>query len=194
MKTVVITPEEMNRRTVRFKALESYQHQQEKLAGIPAAVLEKIAAHRVYPMMIPASYSGRSAQAPLKGADGLALTIAECPPGDGPALHCHERTIENFLCLNGRFKISWGDRGEHSLILEPLDLCSMPPGVNRCFTNISDETARLLVMIQIPTVEQADRITYAAQTGTEIAEQYGNDAVEALAKIGIRFDAGRDTA
>ena len=194
MKTVVVTPEEMNRRTVRFKALESYQHQHQQLAGIPAAVLEKIAAHRVYPMMVPANYAGRSALAPLKGADGLALTIAECPPGDGPALHCHERTIENFLCLNGRFKISWGDRGEHSLVLEPLDLCSVPPGVSRCFTNISEETARLLVMIQIPTAEQTDRIAYAAQTGIEIAEQYGKDTVEALEKIGIRFDAGPDTA
>ncbi len=75
-------------------------------------------------------------------------------------------------------------------MLEPLDLCSVPPGVNRCFTNISDETARLLVMIQIPTAEQSDRIAYAAQTGIEIAEQYGKDAVEALEKIGIRFDAG----
>ena len=48
-------------------------------------------------MMVPANYACRSAQAPLKGADGLALTIAECPPGDGPGLHCDELTIENFL-------------------------------------------------------------------------------------------------
>ena len=190
MKTIIVTPEEMNRRTVRFKKLESYQQQHERAAGVPTAVLEKIAAHRVYPMMVPATYAGRSAQAPLKGVDGLVVTIAECPPGDGPALHCHERTIENFFCLNGRFKISWGDRGEHSLVLEPLDLCSVPPGVNRCFTNISDETARLLVMIQIPTAKQTDRIAYAAHTGHEIAAQYGEDALEALEKIGIRFDAG----
>jgi hypothetical protein len=110
MKTIVVTPEEMQRRTVRFKTLESYQQQHDRGAGVPAAVLEKVAAHRVYPMMVPANYTGRSAQAPLKGADGLALTIAECPRGDGPALHCHERTIENFLCLTGRFRISWGDR------------------------------------------------------------------------------------
>ena len=75
-------------------------------------------------------------------------------------------------------------------MLEPLDLCSVPPGVNRCFTNISNETARLLVMIQILTAEQTDRIASAAQTGIEIAEQYGKGTVEALEKIGIRFDAG----
>ncbi len=65
MKTVVVTPDEMNRRTVRFKTLESYQQQHEKGAGVPVAVLEKIAAHRVYPIMVPANYAGRSAQAPL---------------------------------------------------------------------------------------------------------------------------------
>jgi len=45
-------------------------------------------------------------------------------------------------------------------------------------------------MIQIPTAEQTDRIASAAQTGIEIAEQYGKGTVEALEKIGIRFDAG----
>jgi len=190
MKTVTVTPEEMERRTVRFKTLESYHEQQERASHIPIPVLEKIAAHRVYPVMAPASYVGRSAFAPLKGAPGLSVNIAECPPGDGPGLHAHETTVENFLCLNGRFKIIWGDQGEHGLVLEPLDLCSVPPGVSRSFVNISNETARLLVMIQIPTAEQSDRIAYAPEVGKEIEREFGRETIDALAGIGFKFDAG----
>lgn len=191
MKTIKVTPEEMNARTVRFNQIGSYQ-QQNASRGIPQPILEKIAARRVYPMMVPANYSGRSASAPLKGLPGLAITIAECPAGDGPGLHCHETTVENFLCLNGRFEIAWGDEGENSIVLEPLDMVSVPPGVSRKFTNVSNETARLLVMIQIPTEKQEDRISYAPALGREIEQQFGKDAVEKLREIGFKFDAGSD--
>jgi uncharacterized RmlC-like cupin family protein len=192
MKTITVTPEEMNARTVRFKKLDSYQAQHAS-SGIPQKVLEKIAANRVYPVMVPANYSGRSAAAPLKGVPGLAVTIAECPPGDGPGLHNHETTIENFFCLNGRFEIAWGDEGENKLVLEPLDMVSVPPGVHRKFTNVSEETARLLVMIQIPTEKQEDRISYAPALGKEIEQQFGAEAVSKLREIGFKFDAGSET-
>jgi uncharacterized RmlC-like cupin family protein len=189
MKSVQVTPEQMARRVVRFGALQSYQQQQQSANAIPMEVMEQIAAHRVYPVMVPESYSGRSAQAPLKGAPGVVLSIAECPPGDGPAMHIHEQTIENFLCLGGRFEIAWGDPGEeHALVLEPLDFISVPPGVPRKFTNVSKELGRLFVIIQVP--EQGDRIAYRPELREEIASRHGRDTVEALDRIGIRFDAG----
>jgi quercetin dioxygenase-like cupin family protein len=191
MKTRIVSKDEMNARLVRFKELDSYQKQQAS-NGIPQPILEKIAANRVYPMMVPADYKGRSAAAPLKGLPGLAVTIAECPPGDGPGLHNHETTTENFFCLNGRFEISWGDNGEDSIVLEPLDMVSVPPGVHRRFRNVSDETARLLVLIQIPTQEQADRISYAPALGAEIEKEYGVEALNKLRDIGFKFDAGSD--
>jgi uncharacterized RmlC-like cupin family protein len=192
MKTIEVTAADMNARTARFKQLDSYQTQQAN-NGIPQPILEKIAARRVYPVMVPKDYTGRSAAAPLKGLPGLAVTIAECPPGDGPGLHNHETTTENFFCLNGRFEIAWGDNGEHSIVLEPLDMVSVPPGVHRRFRNVSNETARLLVMIQIPTKEQADRISYAPALGAEIEKEYGADALKKLRDIGFKFDAGSDT-
>lgn len=192
VKTIKVTPEEMNARTVRFNKVDSYQQQHAAGAGIPLPILEKIAARRVYPFMVPKNYSGRSAAAPLKGLPGLAVTIAECPAGDGPGLHCHETTTENFFCLNGRFEIAWGDEGENKLILEPLDMVSVPPGVSRKFTNVSNETARLLVMIQIPTEKQEDRISYAPALGAEIEQQFGAEALAKLRDIGFKFDAGSD--
>ena len=195
MKSVKVTRDQMVRRMARFTALKSYQYQQEAANGIPSEVMEKIAAHRVYPVMCPESYSGRSAQAPIKGASGIVLSIAECPPGDGPAMHIHEQTIENFLCLSGRFEVAWGDPGaEESVVLEPLDFISVPPGVPRRFTNIhASETGRLFVIIHVQTQEQGDRIGFQPELRAEIERKHGQKTVEALDRIGIRFDAGVET-
>jgi uncharacterized RmlC-like cupin family protein len=192
MKSIKVTPEQMSHRMARFKDLKSYQYANEAAAGIPMAVLEKIAAHRVYPLMVPETYTGRSAQAPIKSAPGVVLSIAECPPGDGPAMHIHEQTIENFFCLSGRFDIGWGDPGEeHSITLEPLDFISVPPGVPRRFTNVhASETGRLLVIIHVQTQEQSDRIAYQPELREEIESKHGSKTVEALDRIGINFTAG----
>jgi uncharacterized RmlC-like cupin family protein len=177
----------------RFSSLASYQRQNEA-NGVPAAVMEKLAAHRVYPLMVPESYTGRSAQAPIKGAPGAVLSIAECPPGNGPAMHIHERTIENFFCLSGRFEIAWGDPGEEeSVVLEPLDFISVPPGVPRKFTNVHEsETGRLFVLIQVPSREQSDNVSFQPDLRQEIERKHGREAVDALDRIGVRFDAGVD--
>ncbi len=190
MQTTTITPEEMERRTVRFRKLESYQAQHGAAAGIPVAAFEQIAAHRVYPVMVPADYAGRSVEAPLKGAPGLAITVAECPPGNGAGLHAHEQSVENFFCLSGRFEIAWGDRGEHKTVIEPMDMVSVPPGVCRSFKNLASETGRLLVLIQILTDEQADRVHFAPSVGEALAKSFGSGTVDSLRKIGFLFDAG----
>ncbi|HUZ73824.1 MAG TPA: cupin domain-containing protein [Stellaceae bacterium] len=194
MKTTTISAAEMERRTARFGRLDSYQAQQAQAAGVPEAAFAQVAAHRVYPVLVPENYAGRSAQAPIKGAPGLAITIAECPPGNGAGLHAHEQSIENFFCLNGRFEIAWGDDGENSLVLEPMDLVSIPPGVCRSFKNIASETGRLLVVIQILTAEQADRVHYAPRVGAAIELGFGRDTLEALGRIGFLFDAGAPAA
>lgn len=191
MKTASVSPEEMAKRTVRHRDLQSYQQQHETL-GIPDAAFDTVAARRVYPIMVPADYAGRSAMAPLKGAPGLAITIAECPPGNGAGLHAHEQSIENFFCLDGRFEIRWGDVGEHGTVLEPMDFISIPKGVCRGFKNLGQETARLLVIIQILGAEQADRVHYAPQVGEAIAKTHGADALAALGRIGFKFDAGAE--
>lgn len=194
MKSVKVTQAQMQQRMARFKNLQSYQYQSEAAAGIPMSVLEKIAAHRVYPLMVPEDYRGRSAQAPIKGAPGVVLSIAECPPGDGPAMHIHEQTIENFFCLSGRFEVAWGDPGEEqSITLEPLDFVSVPRGVPRKFTNVhQSETGRLLVIIHIQTQEQSDCIAYQPELREEIEHKHGKKTVDALDGIGIRFNAGID--
>ena len=92
MKSKPVTHDEMQKRVVHFKDLVPYKRQQKDLNGIPPGAFERIAAHSVYPIMVPEGYKGRSTEAPIKGAKGLILTITESPPGDGAALHIHEQT------------------------------------------------------------------------------------------------------
>ena len=188
-----LTSEEMEAtRVARFNKLQTYQRQNLDAHNIPPGAVEKVTARKVYPVMAPVEYQGRSAGAPVKGPRGLVVSIAECEPHNGPGLHRHLNTVENFFCLSGRFRISWGDRGENSLVLEPNDFCSVPPGVVRSFENISDVTGRMLVIIQIPNEEQSDRIAYVPALKDEIAATYGKPALDALDSIGIRFNAGLD--
>jgi len=186
--TKSLTPQMMEARVARFDKLQTYQTQNFDAHGIPPGAVEKITARRVYPVMAPADYQGRSAGAPVKGPRGLIVSIAECEPGNGPGLHRHLNTVENFMCLSGRFEIAWGDNGEHALVLEPLDMISVPRGENRSFRNVSDETGRLLVMIVPETAEQADPIAYAPSLAKEIESQYGRAALQGLAKIGFKFE------
>jgi mannose-6-phosphate isomerase-like protein (cupin superfamily) len=188
MNPKTLTPAEMEKRTARFKTLESYQRQNLAIHNIPEGAMEKITARRVYPVMAPADYEGRSAGAPVKGPRGLILTIAECEPGNGPGLHRHLNTVENFMCLAGRFEIAWGDEGEHSLILDPLDMISVPRGENRRFRNVSNELGRLLVMIVPETDVQNDPVSYAPSIAKEIEQQYGRKALEGLQTIGFKFE------
>jgi quercetin dioxygenase-like cupin family protein len=183
-----LTPEEMDFRVARFEKLETYQRQNFETHNIPPGAVEKVAARRVYPVMAPPDYQGRSAGAPVKGPRGLIVSIAECEPGNGPGLHRHLNTVENFLCLSGRFEIAWGDQGEHVLVLEPLDLVSVPVGENRSFRNISNELGRLLVMIVPQTDEQIDPVLFAPSLAKEIENDYGKSAVEGLQKIGFKFE------
>jgi len=179
----------MESRVARFNKLQTYQRQNFEAYNIPPGAVEKVAARRVYPVMAPEQYQGRSAGAPVKGPRGLILSIAECEPGNGPGLHRHLNTVENFLCLCGRFEIAWGDEGEHTLILEPLDMVSVPRGENRSFRNVSNELGRLLVMIVPETDEQVDPVAYAPGVAKEIENEYGAAALEGLQKIGFRFEA-----
>jgi mannose-6-phosphate isomerase-like protein (cupin superfamily) len=189
MSTQTLSPEQMETtRVARFKKLQSYQTQNLATQGIPSGAMEKITARRVFPVMAPADYQGRSAGAPVKGPRGLIITVAECEAGNGPGLHRHLNTVENFMCLSGRFEIAWGDNGEHSLVLDPLDMISVPRGENRRFRNVSNETGRLLVMIVPETDQQVDPVLFAPSLAREIETEYGKAALEGMQKIGFKFD------
>jgi mannose-6-phosphate isomerase-like protein (cupin superfamily) len=186
MTTKSLTPEQMQARVARFNTLQTYQRQNFETHNIPPGAVEKVAARRVYPVMAPADYQGRSAGA-SQGTARFDRQHRRVRTRQRAGPHRHLNTVENFFCLSGRFEI-WGDQGEHTLVLEPLDMISVPRGENRSFRNISNGFGRLLVMIVPETDEQIDPISYSPSLAKEIENEYGKTALDGLQRIGFVFE------
>ena len=87
---------------------------------------------------------GAQPGAPL-AAEDFHLNLVRCEPGKSAPLHNH-LTQEVFVALTGRWEVFWGPEGRCSLVLEPWDTVSVPPGVSRGFRNVGTEVAYLMGM------------------------------------------------
>ena len=181
------TEAEMEARTVRFAALGDFQSHHTSKGGIPAEVFQSFAPNRVMPIMIPKGYKGRSQAAPLIAEPGLYMSVTRCPAGTGPALHIHPHNIENFYCLEGTFRIRWGENGDRSIVLNKYDLCSVPGGIYRTFENIGIEPGLLLVIVNIRTEVQEDDVVLSPAETEKLSEAYGEDTIHKLEQIGFQF-------
>lgn len=191
MPTLNPTPTDMASRIVRANTIQPKKKRLEAGDGIPAKALEAIAANSIYLYMAPKEGMGASSQNPgVVGMPGLTVNLCHCPPGQGPALHAHARTLETFFCVQGRFEILWGDDGQHATILEPMDMISVPPNVMRKFRNADDEgTAVLLVLIQGAAGDMAADIQYPPSVGDDIEREFGTKVRSQIEDMGWRFDA-----
>ena len=193
MKTKQISPQEMQKYIARFKDVPRQSSSYADELGIPKEAYEMMTAQTLYLMMAPEQQGGPMAQKPaIVTDDKLSVIIAECPPGDRPLLHAHHQTKETFFCLDGRFRIRWGDLGENEIFLEPFDMIAVPPGVVRDFTNVSDETAHLLVFITGEAENDFNDIEMTPEEAERIRTEFGDEVVDQFRKIGVSFQAGID--
>jgi mannose-6-phosphate isomerase-like protein (cupin superfamily) len=87
---------------------------------------------------------GTQPASPL-AAEAFHLNIVRCEPGKSAPLHSH-LTQEVFVALTGRWEVFWGPSGQRSVLLEPWDTISIPPGLSRGFKNVGLEPAYLMGM------------------------------------------------
>jgi len=189
MKGKTYTQEEMRAFTARFQDLipskKSFNHE---TVGIPGEAYELIAAQSVYSVMAPEGNTRKAAKPAVIGVPGLEVAIAECPIGQGPALHNHQRTVETFMCLTGRYEIIWGNDGEESIFLEPFDLVSIPPGVYRRFRNASDlPNAKLLVLVQGSLADTFGDVAFDPKIAEEVDRRWGPEVVKNFKNMCITF-------
>ncbi len=186
--TIDVTPEEMQSRIARFRDLRPQSEYYDKDRGIPGEAYEMVTAKTLYTVMAPSARSGPMSATPaVLSDDKLSVIIAEVPPGDKPMLHAHFHTTEHFFCLTGRFKIRWGDEGQHETILEPFDFIALPKAVCRDFTNITEETAYLLVLITGGSEEDYNDIGFAPQDSAVFQKAFGQGVKAKLEDIGFSF-------
>ncbi len=129
--------------------------------------------------------------APITGAGGMTMTLARCPPGQGPALHSHDQTYETFTVLQGRFEVTWNDDGRDKVVLEPFDTISVPPKVCRAFRNVGDAQGVLQVIIT-GGVHDMNDIDMVPEVGRRLEALGVRDRFD---EVGLTFTAAaKDTA
>jgi quercetin dioxygenase-like cupin family protein len=186
MKTRNISRAEMDERIARFGELTTWAVQRNE--RVPQAARDLIYARRLVAVAVPGAVEGPfNNPAAISGTD-FSLTVAVCPPGQGPGLHTHEKTTETFTCLTGRFRVYWGDEGEEDTVLERLDTISIPPGVVRGFQNVGDDEGMLQVLIT-GGVHDMNDIALVPALARQL-EQFGPDVLSEIEQTGLRFDAG----
>lgn len=194
MKTIRIDDDAMARRVARYRELTPLPVQMDP--RIPQAARDVVYARKLLSVIGLANGEGSgegspiNANAPIVGAGGITITLAVCPPGQGPSLHSHLATYETFTVLSGRFEVTWNDNGENRVVLEPFDAISVPPGVCRAFRNIGDTEGVLQVIISGGVHDRKD-IDFADASARQI-EAVGAGLLHEFQKVGFTFTAGQD--
>ena len=174
----------MNGRIARFNELRPLPIQQ---SDIPQAARDVVYSRKLLSVIGLEKETPINADAPIRGAAGMTMTLAVCPPGQGPGLHNHVQTYETFTVLKGRFEITWGENGEERVVLDAFDTISVPPGVCRAFRNVGDDEGILQVLITGGVHDMAD-IAFT-QNAREKIEAVGRGLSTEFEKAGFRFTA-----
>jgi quercetin dioxygenase-like cupin family protein len=190
MRTIELTQAEMAQRVSRFADLKPLPTQAEN--AVPLAAKDVVYARKLLSVIgLPdSSATPISSGAPIKGAAGMTMTLAVCPPGQGPELHSHVSTFETFTVLRGRFEVRWNDDGGERIVLEEFDTISVPPGVCRAFRNIGDAEGVLQVLITGGVHDMTD-IDFARQIADKL-ERIDPKARAYFENAGFTFTASKE--
>jgi len=184
MQTIRISRETMAKRISRFEALKPLPIQS---ASIPEKARDVVYARKLLSVIGLDSATPISADAPIRGAAGMTMTLAVCPPGQGPGLHSHRETYETFTVLKGEFEVRWNDDGGEREVLRQFDTISFPPGVCRAFRNVGRDEGILQVIIT-GGVHDMNDIAFTRSARREI-EAVGPGLAAEFEKAGFTFDA-----
>lgn len=175
----------MNGRIARYKDLKPLPTQN---AQIPEKARDVVYARKLLSVIGLEQKTPINMGAPITGAAGMTMTLAVCPPGQGPGLHNHVQTYETFTVLKGRFEITWNADGSGRAVLEQFDTISIPPGICRAFRNIGADEGILQVLITGGVHDMNDiAFTPAAK---HAIDSVGAGLAAEFERAGFRFDAG----
>ena len=175
----------MKDRISRFRDLKPLPIQR---PDIPEKARDVVYARKLLSVIgLEDSSSPINAGAPITGAAGMTMTLAVCPPGQGPGLHNHVKTYETFTVLKGRFEVRWNDDGSERAVLEQFDTISLPPGICRAFRNVGEEEGILQVIITGGVHDMSD-IAFSRKAKRRI-EAVRPGLTRSFEKAGFRFDA-----
>lgn len=185
MHSLHIPPHEMQARVSRFADLKPLPVQSSR--DVPQAARDVVYARELLSVIGLDGHrqTAINTSAPIVGAGGMTMTIARCPPGQGPGLHIHKDTYETFTVLEGRFEVTWNAGGQDTMVLERFDTISLPPKVYRAFRNIGT-TDGLLQVIITGGVHDMNDIAFSSQEGARL-DAIAPQARKTFEALGFRF-------
>jgi uncharacterized RmlC-like cupin family protein len=100
---------------------------------------------------------GSEVSAETVGAQGIFMGVFRVPPGGRSRPHFHEGCESACYMLSGQMKISWGDRLQDQVVLEPGDLLYVPPHETHVLENLSEtEPAEYVVARNAPNEDSVE--------------------------------------
>ena len=182
------SPEEMETKHIaRFKKLKPTKHDYTKPGiDVPIDAYESVASKNIFLLLAPKERLRSFSPPAVFGNSGLEISIVDCPPGNGPKLHIHAKTVESFMPLTGSYEIVWGKDGQHSVVLEPLDFIAVPAGVFRTFRNVSKQDAKMLVVVQGDPQQTMNDVYYQKNIGEQVTDEFGSEVWDKFKAIGLR--------
>ncbi len=100
------------------------------------------------------------------------MAILTLTKGVRPATHAHPYN-EVFMPLDAPFTFFWGEDGEESVVLNPLDVISVPAGVFRTFETMEDRPSRVMAIFDYVGDPHANIVV-----SEEMYEKYYRSAAE----------------
>ena len=187
MKTIQMSQEQMAERIARYRNLKPLPIQN---STIPEKARDVVYSRKLLSVIgLEDAATPINTGAPIIGAAGMTMTLAVCPPGQGPGLHAHRQTYETFTVLKGRFEVTWNDDGSGRAVLDLYDTVSFPPGVCRAFRNVGEDEGILQVIIT-GGVHDMNDIDFAEDAKQRIDAVRPGLSAE-FEKVGFTFTAGR---
>ena len=100
---------------------------------------------------------GSEVSAATVDAQGIFMGVFRVPPGGRSRPHFHEGCESACYMLSGQMRISWGDRLQDQVVLEPGDLLYVPPHETHVLENLSEtEPAEYVVARDAPTEDSVE--------------------------------------
>ena len=122
MPIVEYTPEQMQKRVARFDQLKypPNRYHDSQLPGNTRKNYLVVGTGLIAP-------GGTDPWSAIPVKEGFQMSFIKAEPGNGPMLHNHD-TNETFVCLEGKWKVIWGLKAEHEVLLNKYDVCSIQIG------------------------------------------------------------------
>jgi uncharacterized RmlC-like cupin family protein len=105
---------------------------------------------------------GSEVSASTVGAKSIFMGVFRVPPGGRSRPHYHDHCESCCYMLSGRMRISWGDRLQEQVVLEPHDLLYVPPHETHVLENLSDDEPAEYVVARNTATEDSVEVPWVS--------------------------------